>query len=149
MDIGFINVKSDTFVSVKALGNSPHLPVGRISLFQEHTENWSLTLFQELVSSAPRPFGEKTFLGLIKCRQKQKKKQTPRQNPPVFSSKEASGWEEADSTDDGKCSLSSMDVWPLCIPPSTVLGTEEQWMLSVQTHTETLLTTKSFIHYVN
>lgn len=32
MDIGFINVKSGTFISLKVLGNSLHLPVGRISL---------------------------------------------------------------------------------------------------------------------
>ena len=31
MDIGFINVKSGTFISVKALGNS-YLPVERVSL---------------------------------------------------------------------------------------------------------------------
>ena len=38
MDIGFINVKSGTFISVKALGNSPHLPIGRISLYFRSTQ---------------------------------------------------------------------------------------------------------------
>ena len=37
-------------------------------------EDKSLYFRSKLVSSTPRPFGEITVLGLIKCRQKQKKK---------------------------------------------------------------------------
>lgn len=39
-------------------------------------EDKSLYFRSKLVSSTPRPFGEITVLGLIKCRQKQKKKTT-------------------------------------------------------------------------
>lgn len=66
MDIGFINVKSGTFISVKALGNSA----------SASREGKSLYFRSKLVSSAPRPFGEITVLGLIKCRRKQKKEKT-------------------------------------------------------------------------
>ena len=45
-----------------------------------------------------------------------------RQNPPVLSSKEASEWEEANSRDDGKCSLSSIERLAFMLFPRNCFG---------------------------
>lgn len=79
-------------------------------------EDKSLYFRSKLVSSTPRPFGEITVLGLIKCRQKQKKKR--RQNPSVLSSKKPQGMM-------GNAVYLPWKCGPLCIPLSTILGTQE------------------------